>query len=658
MINILGVRTDQHHDLTEIYMCGIAGYWSKEIIKPHLFNRLRDTFERNHNNRGPDAFGCSLINSGSLGLFHNRLKIVDLTDRSNQPLQSHCGRLHLVFNGEIYNFRELANNSRLSGKSYAGDTEVLLELFAQYEFEQVLGMIEGMFALALYDTKRNCLFLARDRFGQKPLFFSVQESFFAFASTSRAIASLRQRSFNPLTINEFLRYGYSPSGESIYDGIDVLDPGCFLEISLGAQNREFTTSENIYFVRDNSELGNLDACSSSYDQKVNKLERAIIRSIDLTAKADVSVGILLSGGIDSSLVAALAAKTLYRPLETFTLGFTDHRYDESKYAIKIAKKLGMASNILKVDEEELFDAFETSLDAYDEPFGDSSAVPTFLISQYAKQQVGVVLSGDGGDEFFGGYNRHIYATKYRMLRQILSVGGSDWLYSLAERLGFKHAFSLLSGLGAPSGARPTFLTYDKFCKALKYATCYDPERYYELLTEFTDSQFSRQGELLSCRAKRDWKQSFNRQVMALDVTQYLPNDILTKIDRASMASSLEARAPLLSSDIFMVSRQFETRELIRSNQGKRPLRTILRRYLPRELFERPKHGFSIPLDRYIDRVGRQQLLTKYRAHEVAEIPGLDPDVVVSQLKKLEMGGNDSLLWNFCVLGRWLGKSNE
>jgi asparagine synthase (glutamine-hydrolysing) len=601
-------------------MCGFAGFLSlnkKDFLDS---NSNIDLIKKKLSHRGPD-FSDKWINEPQLVSFiHARLSIQDLSSLGNQPMVSHGGRYCIIYNGEIYNHLELRNflkaNFNISSWRGSSDTETLLSSFECLGIENTLKKCSGMFSIAIWDNLSNDLYLIRDRFGEKPLYFGIVQNMFVFASELKALKQITnfKNEINRDALNLFLRFAYVPSPRSIYDNIYKLEPGSLLKINsrnLAIINKEIKNLEytnfNIQKWWDAKDVYN-NASKLMYTDKnlaLVDLEKALSRSIYSQLISDVPVGAFLSGGIDSSLIVSLLKKKIGKQVSTFTIGFNENLFDESKYAKKIAKYLETDHNELILSAKESLNIIPYLDYVYDEPFADSSQIPTILISQFAKRKITVALTGDGGDELFGGYNRYIFIEKFwnylslvpfsirKLIAKSLGILSIDFLNN------FNFIYNLLtkndiSFLGDKVNKFSHKMQSVKNLNDLYLSTISTYQTPSQLVLKSND--FSQNIFLHSKDLKNE---DFKSMMMFIDTQTYLTDDILCKVDRASMSTSLETRVPFLDKDIVELAWKIPTKMKVNQKEGKLILKEILNKYLPRELTQRPKMGFGIPLANWL-----------------------------------------------------------
>lgn len=591
-------------------MCGITGFWQlQQGDRDTLLDRAAG-MSRQITHRGPDDGGLWCDESVGIALAHRRLSILDLSEAGHQPMPSACGRYVVVFNGEIYNHLELRD--RLVGEGNApawrghSDTETLLACIVAWGIEQTLTACVGMFAFAVWDRQERAFTLARDRMGEKPLYYAWQGRTFLFGSELKAMKAHPQfrAEVDRDALALLLAYDCIPAPHSIYRNVFKLPPGHFLCICAEAPGE----AQPVPYWRCNDivSAGLRDPLDCSDNEAIDALERQLGASVGGQMISDVPLGAFLSGGIDSSTVAALMAASSRGQVRTFTIGFDESDYDEAVHAKAVARHLGTEHTELYVRPEDTLAVIPKLPSIYCEPFGDCSQIPTFLISELTRREVTVALSGDGGDELFGGYNRYLAArtTWERMQRtpplvrrtmaaalQALPAGGWDALAAMANPVLPKHMRMANPG--------------DKAHKLAEVLTQSDGRAFFlSLVSNWRDPASivvgARQTKTLLTDA-RSWPKADDlaEWMMAMDAQNYLPDDILVKVDRAAMANSLETRAPLLDHRVVELAWRVPLHQKIRHGEGKWLMRQLLYRHVPKELIERPKMGFGIPLGSWL-----------------------------------------------------------
>jgi asparagine synthase (glutamine-hydrolysing) len=583
-------------------MCGIAGFWRPSGLGSDASATLQAmtaAIER----RGPDAKGAWIDAERGIALGHRRLAIIDLSPGGAQPMDSADGRYTIVYNGEIYNFRDLCDELEAAGHAPAwrghSDTEILLACLSAWGLDRTLAALNGMFAFALWD-RQNCeLSLARDRMGEKPLYYGWtgqgDRRVLLFASDLAALHAHPdfRPAVDPEAVSLLTRYGHIPDPRTIYCDVRKLLPGTSLSIdrSGGETARAYWDSLAEYSAASQNPFGG-DANAA-----VDELERLLGAAVARQSVADVPLGTFLSGGIDSSAVTALLQANTSRPVKSFSIGFSDSDYDESRHARAVAAHLGTDHQELIVSPKDAQAVIPMLPDIYSEPFADSSQIPTFLVARMAREQVTVALSGDAGDELFAGYNRHVQARNMwprleripRPLRRIAggmmtAVAPSVWDATLG-RLMAKHMVGVGEKLHKAAGAIAAS-DGDALYSAL-ISTNRDPGK---LLRQngHADGFEGRELDLIARLPLAD-------RMMAKDAIHYLPGDILTKVDRAAMAVSLETRVPMLDVDVIRFAWSLPIEMKLNNGVSKWPLRQLLYRHVPRHLIERPKQGFGVPI---------------------------------------------------------------
>jgi asparagine synthase (glutamine-hydrolysing) len=582
-------------------MCGIAGFIDPRIPDPEATCR---TMARTLLHRGPDDGGFWVDRDVGLGLAHRRLSIVDLSPAGHQPMRSASGRYVIVFNGEIYNHvalrKQLPSSEVWRGHS---DTETLLAAIEAWGLPTALHRCVGMFALALWDRQRRVLTLARDRAGEKPLYYGRSGQTFLFGSELKSLRA--HPAFKPEVDRDslalYLRYCCVPEPYSIYHGVQRLPAGTTLEVSEQGRYGEAVHYWSAASVTDPARAerfigGDTDA--------VDALDTVLGQAVGLQMVADVPLGAFLSGGIDSSLIVALMQKQSSRQVRTFTIGFSEPAYDESQHARAVARHLGTEHTELIVTPTEAREVIPQLACIYDEPFGDSSQIPTFLVSQLARRHVTVALSGDGGDELFGGYTRYAWAKRLwaalslqRPLRRLTSrtlraLSPEEW----SRLFGYVNFLAPRSWQAAHMG--------NKLHKLADLIDCSRSELYLSLVSHWPAPQRVVIGAAeprtpLSDLMIESNDRGFEQCMMYWDLMTYLPNDILVKVDRAAMAVSLETRVPLLDHRVIEFAWSLPLEMRIRRGEGKWLLKQLLSRYVPPGLTNRPKTGFGIPIDGWL-----------------------------------------------------------
>lgn len=521
-------------------------------------------------------------------------------------MRSPSGRYVIVFNGEIYNYRDLRRDLQIMGATFRGasDTEVLLTGIEHWGLERTIGLCRGMFALALWDNKERVLHLARDRFGEKPLYFGVSGAVFLFGSELKALRAHSDchPDINRDALTLLLRHYYIPGPHTIYRGITKLPPGCIVRVRATADG--FDQTEHRYWMPQALAATNSGSARPVTDaEAVDRIETVLTEAVRLQMVADVPVGAFLSGGIDSSLIVALMQKASAQPVRTFSIGQWDADYDEAPFARRVAQHLGTQHTELIVTPGQALAVIPKLPDIYDEPFADSSQIPTYLVSRLARQDVTVSLSGDGGDELFGGYTQYPFNLEYwsrvrrvpavvrATLRQVLSRMPLQWIELLTQPARWA------------TGGQRNLADRIKERSAVVFAGSF--AEHYRAQLSFWQwpgevVMGAREPDTVLSR-REEWPTDTHEfaQMMYVDTRQYLPDDILVKVDRAAMATSLETRVPLLDPQVAAAVWSIPLETHNRGGTPKWVLRQVLARYVPTEMFDRPKRGFSIPIGRWL-----------------------------------------------------------
>ena len=638
-------------------MCGIAGLWLSEQSDA---SRLHDTVSRMNtalHHRGPDGGDVWCDSENGLGLGQRRLAIIDLTDAGKQPMHSADGRYVMVYNGEIYNTEEL--RQKLSGANIAwrghSDTEVILECMAHWGVRETLKRLIGMFAIALWDRQAKKLTLMRDRLGIKPLYWSRYDGNIGFASEVKGLLAgdAISREVNHSGLEAYLRFGYVPSGHSIYAHAKMLKPGHILEITAHDQASEFA----YWSVEDAVLTAQNHAWSGDDQSAIDALEDLLRDAVERRMVADVPLGAFLSGGIDSSLIVSLMQSVSDRPVKTFTVGFDDAAFNEATFAGDVAKHLKTDHTELYVSPQDALDLVPKLSETYDEPFFDSSAIPTYLISALTRKEVTVALSGDGGDETFGGYTRYLWAKQLSKAAGCIPFGAS----MVARMLTALSPEQWEKLCGLMPGKHATSAIGDKIHKAAPLLAIKDDlERYHALLSLFdTDKLLGARNGRKQIRVPgekfcRNRNLDYVSSMQVMDTMMYMVDDVLTKVDRASMANSLEVRVPLIDHRVIEFGWRLPAHLKLNGSVGKYALRQILYKYVPREMIDRPKTGFGVPLAQWLRGPLREWMGDLLANEALYTDLGLDRQYI-DRLHQEHMSGRRNWghqLWTISMLSDW------
>ena len=578
-------------------MCGIAGFVDvRRATSSEELRRIATAMGHTLRHRGPDDEGVWVDPSAGIALAHRRLSILDLSAAGRQPMASACGRYTMVLNGEIYNFTELRQSLENLGHRFRGhsDTEVLLEGIAEWGIEQALASADGMFAFALWDAALRELHLARDRFGEKPLYYGWAKRHFVFASELKAIRvhPAFDGELDSDSINDYLGLGFIPAPRSIYKSIRKLCPGHRL---VWSADRGVPAPVEYWSALRVLQQGGKRPFKGDEAEAVTTLDSVLRRAVRSRMHADVPLGAFLSGGIDSSTVVALMQAQSAQPVQTFTIGLGQDALDEAHHAKKVAAHLGTDHVELHVSADDAAAIIPTLATIYDEPFSDSSQIPTLLVSRLARRSVTVALSGDGGDEIFGGYNRYVWGACREALDRIMPRIARSALAQAVQHAPERWtAASLASAFRLCGRARPAAPKRALHRISTVLGRSSTAELHAELIGHWHGPR-----PLASHWASGDLGLSTVRSLMYLDTVTYLPDDLLVKLDRASMAASLETRVPLLDPHVLAFAARLPVPIGFLGRRTKYYLRQVLYRYVPREIVDRPKMGFSIPMHQWL-----------------------------------------------------------
>ena len=589
-------------------MCGIAGFWRSNGADRAELAAIARGMGDALAHRGPDDAGEWVDADCGIALAHRRLSIVDLTAEGHQPMASPTGRYVISFNGEIYNYRDVrseltAANAAPNWRGHS-DTEVLLAAIEHWGLAGALGHLSGMYAFALWDRRERQLHLVRDRIGEKPLYYGWVNGVFAFGSELKALRALPhwQPAIDRAALARYTQLSCVPAPQSIYKGICKLPPATFITLSMQDVNaRAYPEPQAYWSLRRIAEFGAREPFNGDDSAATAELDAVLRQAVGQQMVSDVPLGAFLSGGVDSSTVVALMQAQSARPVKTFSIGFHESAYDEAPYAAAVARHLHTDHTELYVSAEQAMAVIPQLPKIFDEPFGDSSQIPTYLVSQLARRHVTVSLSGDGGDELFGGYNRYFWGRNIwrstgwmpQTLRSMLVHG----LTCVAPQ-SWDRTFVRLAPL-LPRAARAAS-PGDKLHKLARVLAAADPGALYSALVSlWPDGGLVRGADGTSPAHAAPHFGDVRASMMYLDAMEYLPDDILTKVDRASMSVSLESRAPLLDHAVAEFAWRLPLSMKMRNDHGKWLLRQVLYRYVPQALIERPKMGFSIPLDAWL-----------------------------------------------------------
>ena len=625
-------------------MCGIAGFCNRPKQWEQDIERMKARMVR----RGPDGEGSWISEEKDVVLGHRRLSIMDLSECGAQPMLSHSGRYVISYNGEIYNHKEVEEKLRADGQlSFLRggcDTEVLLEALEAYGVREGIRLCKGMFAIALYDRKERELWLLRDRAGEKPLYYGFVGESFVFASEIASIAALPdfQNPVNRDVLDLYMIYGYIPAPYSVYEGIFKLEPGKLLRTK--APYREFT-EETWWSAAETARNGQEHPFRGSLQEASEELERLLKNAVKDQMVADVPLGAFLSAGIDSSTVVSLMQSVSPGKVKTFTVGMDQRDYDEAQAARQIAARLGTEHTELYISERDAMETVPKLADMFGEPFADSSQIPTFLVSRMTREHVTVSLSGDGGDELFGGYGTYRSLTRaWDRMRGIP--------YPVRRRAGAVLAGKPFSKKNSNviRGTLLTARTVEELCRLSQ-------------LSEPFLGRLALQRGRARCvfdEYESGFLQDPLHNLMLMDMLIYLPDDILVKVDRCAMAVSLESRVPMLDRDVMAFAWTLPPSMKLSDGVGKRVLREVLYRYVPKELMNRPKKGFSIPIARWLKEPGLRDWAEELLREERIRREGFfDPEAVRRLWEDFGQRGIwRKQIWHLLQFEAWLAGRKE
>ena len=656
-------------------MCGITGIFGN--LRKEEFDSSIHEMSATLNHRGPDDAGTWINEENGVAFGHQRLSIIDLSSAGHQPMVSHCGRFTTVFNGEIYNHLQLRDklNTSANKQSWKGhsDTETLVTAFSQWGIEKTLQQLVGMFAIAVWDFKEKRLFLIRDRFGEKPLYYGWSNGVFLFGSELKALQKYKRFSnqIDRGALSLYMKYMYVPTPYSIFKDIYKLEPGCILQIDKGAKpptlpffapfRDQGINIAQWYSISNMAQAGQKNLITDQNDA-VDLIEKTLLESVRSQLISDVPLGAFLSGGIDSSVITALMQKVCKDPVKTFTIGFEESSFNEAVYAKEVSRHLGTEHHELYVTSSDAFKVIPHLPTLYDEPFADSSQIPTYLVSKLARESVTVSLSGDAGDELFGGYSRYLWGSRVwnkvrwmpLIVRQTLGVAINKISVNTWDSI----------GNSLPNSSRVSLMgdKAHRMAHRLKNVKSLD-DVYHSLVTE----GYKEDGLVVNDKAALITKLDNNdivsgivdseHRMMLLDSLTYLPDDILTKVDRAAMGVSLETRIPFLDYRVAELAWRLPLDTKINNGETKWPIRQVLYKYVPKELIERPKAGFAIPVGQWIRGPLREWAADLLNEERIRREGYFNPELV-QQLWQQHLSGKydwTPRLWAILMFQAWLDK---
>ncbi len=656
-------------------MCGITGIFGN--LRKEEFDSSIHEMSATLNHRGPDDAGTWINEENGVAFGHQRLSIIDLSSAGHQPMVSHCGRFTTVFNGEIYNHLQLRDklNTSANKQSWKGhsDTETLVTAFSQWGIEKTLQQLVGMFAIAVWDFKEKRLFLIRDRFGEKPLYYGWSNGVFLFGSELKALQKYKRFSnqIDRGALSLYMKYMYVPTPYSIFRDIYKLEPGCILQIDKGTKpptlplfapfRDQGINIAQWYSISNMAQAGQKNLITDQNDA-VDLIEKTLLESVRSQLISDVPLGAFLSGGIDSSVITALMQKVCKDPVKTFTIGFEESSFNEAIYAKEVSRHLGTEHHELYVTSSDAFKVIPHLPTLYDEPFADSSQIPTYLVSKLARESVTVSLSGDAGDELFGGYNRYLWGSRVwnkvrwmpLIVRQTLGVAINKISVNTWDSI----------GNSLPNSSRVSLMgdKAHRMAHRLKNVKSLD-DVYHSIVTE----GYKEDGLVVNDKAALITKLDNNdivsgivdseHRMMLLDSLTYLPDDILTKVDRAAMGVSLETRIPFLDYRVAELAWRLPLDTKINNGETKWPIRQVLYKYVPKVLIERTKAGFAIPVGQWIRGPLREWAADLLNEERIRREGYFNPELV-QQLWQQHLSGKydwTPRLWAILMFQAWLDK---
>ena len=626
-------------------MCGICGFVSKQNITLEQLKKMNDTMYH----RGPDDSGEEIFpmkNGYQMGMGQRRLSIMDLSPLGHQPMHSEDKRISVVFNGEIYNFSELREELKGYPFHSACDTEVIIAAYLKWGIECV-HRFNGMFAICLYDRETEDVYLVRDRIGKKPLYYEVESGNLIFASELKPLMAREgfRKNIRTEVLSRFLFQQYINAPDSIFENVYKLEPGSILKFHYGeTKTWKYWDIKEVYRKMQENPVTNYAIAKA-------ELKELLKKAVSSRMIADVPLGAFLSGGYDSSLMTAMAQEHSSEPVKTFSIGFNEERYNEAGYAKEVANYLGTKHTELYIDEKEMFDLVDSIPEYYDEPFADSSQIPSMLVSKLARQDVTVALSGDGGDEFFCGYNIYENVHQAQMLDMLGGLTHGICNLPILKQAGLEKRLPFRVRVIAGNRNKETktqFGASNYIIRANKMVLGGGVSCHYPIESAYGVSNW---------QIRR----------MLLDMDTYLPGDILCKVDRASMKYSLEARCPILDKDVMEYSFRMSHNLKYEKGNKKRILKDIAYDYIPKELLDRPKVGFGVPLDKWLRGPLKEQL-TDMCSRDYLKRQGIfDADFVADMIEDYVRTGDggpatganySKLSWSFFTFQQWYRRLEE
>ena len=650
-------------------MCGITGFINFEgLVNPdHIIKDMTDVISH----RGPDNFGIYLDKKFDIALGHRRLSILDLSNDGLQPMLSSNKRFVLVFNGEIYNYLEIKKllNSKNIALNWKGksDTEVLLESISFFGLYETLRMARGMFAFALFDNLKKKLILVRDRMGEKPIYYGFSHNSFLFSSELKSFYKFPkfEKKISRDSLNLFFKYCYIPNSHCIYDNVFKLEASTILEIDASSKqiNKGKIRKETYWEPKLQKKYKEF-----SKEDFLVEIENKLSNSVNQQMRSDVPLGSFLSGGIDSSLISCLMQKNSSNKINTFNVKFEENRFDESVFARKVSDTIGSNHHEINVDYKMALETIPNLGQIYDEPFADSSQIPTFLISKEIKKSVTVALSGDGGDELFGGYNRYTSVENVNKILKLFPYNSKYFLSNLIRLFSENNWDIINKYIISKISNKYSFSNFGHklYRLAERINSCSSKIEIYKSFLSENNSDNMIVKDSIDIDIVQQIIQNnniidedFKNFMMNIDTKMYLPDDILVKVDRASMANSLESRAPFLDADLVELSFNIPSKLKIIKNDKKILLKSILEKYFEKDLFNRPKAGFAIPLAEWLRGPLKSLLYDSINNLKETNTDILNFELIEKKCKEHSsyQKNYDNFLWSVIIYNNWYESIN-
>ena len=652
-------------------MCGFCGFIDlnkqKDDTSYEIIRRMNDVIQH----RGPDDEGFFTDQGHQLFFGHRRLSILDLSKSGSQPFVSQSGRMIIVFNGEIYNFQKIKNDIKGINWKSTSDTEVLIESIEQFGLKKTLQKLDGMFSFALWDRKSKKLYFARDRAGEKPLFYGFINNILFFGSELKSFLKHPkfENKINTPILNKYFSHGYIPTPFSIYKDIFKLSPGSFIEFDYEKiSNFDFSFNENQYWSYKSVAESSINEQNKYSEQDyIDQLDLILNDSVKKQMIADVPLGAFLSGGVDSSLITAIMQKNSSIPIKTFTIGFKNQNFNEAPHAKKIADYLGTNHTEHYCSIGDAIDIIPKLSEMYDEPFADSSQIPTYLLSKLTRENVTVSLSGDAGDELFFGYTRYAVGLKIKRYLRFVPIPMRKIILKLLDNTPDFLLNSLVEVLMKMfSSLISRDHNYESVIKRLKdlLLISNDVDLYKSIITTWKETDnlllntYQDKNLFFDENYLSSSKYGFEKFMSSYDVSSYLNDDILVKVDKAAMAVSLETRIPFLSKNVIEFSTKIPDRYKFQNGKKKLILQKLLSKYIPQEMYDRPKMGFGLPINEWLKSELKDWTLDLLNEKNIKEQGILNYDVIMKKYNDHQLGirSNEYYLWPILIFQQWMNNN--